>query len=102
MSDEPKPRNVTLLRERMRRVEIGDFVIRVWLQVPLETTTVRSEEEKQLAEMFAKLEKEWLEHYGVGWTCVSIATEITKTCPGVNAVEVLDNGDGDVIYVDWP
>lgn len=90
---------MTILRETMRRYwrKFGDqeLTIRVWREWPLNGREYMELDEASVANLIDPT-------LNPGSDTLKLATSILK-CQWVNAVEVLDrNGNGDVLYKDWP
>lgn len=83
-----------ILRESMTRIVLGNYTVRVWREEPDLVVEPSNEDLIREAEFFYR--------YDVGGRRMELLKRLLEF-PRVNAVEVIDlNGDGDVVYRDWP
>lgn len=86
---------MNILRESMTKVQtiMPYFSVRVWREEPLDAEV----DHEELAEQIKALARD-----GIDLTPVGLAKKILEL-PRMNAVEVLKhNGNGTVLYRDWP
>jgi hypothetical protein len=83
--------------ELMRKVSVGPLTIRLWVDadgdVPCEMCEQNADEIALCASTLADEDDDPL----------ALAEKLVNTLAGLNAVEVVDaNGNGGLVYPDWP
>ena len=82
--------------ELMRRVSVGPLTIRLWIDADAALCEQCEEQADELALCAATLADEEDEP-------MVLAEKLANTLRNLNAVEVLDdNGNGGLVYPDWP
>ena len=91
------------VREKMKRFIVGEWEVRLWLDanVGRDFEALRAAAEGCAISLEETLDDP-LSECGYAQATGRLAAAIADSVQGINAVEVLVDGEGDLVYPSWP